>query len=191
MLDSDSVTQWVERLRSGDTTAAGQLWHRYFPRLVALARSRLAGPSTVDDEEDVALSVLDHFCRNAMEEGFPEVANRNDLWRVLATLVVRGVIDRQRHDRAARRDVRRRSDAAELEGVADRDVPPDVAVAVAEEVGALLTRLKDPELQTIAVLKLEGHSNEEIAERFGCVPRTIERRLRVIRSAWTEAGDER
>jgi DNA-directed RNA polymerase specialized sigma24 family protein len=52
--------------------------------------------------------------------------------------------------------------------------------------------LGDPELRRLAFWKMEGHSNEQIADRLGCVPRTVERRLRVIRSLWKrEAVDER
>lgn len=189
--DCGSVTQWVERLRAGDRDAAGHLWQRYFPRLVALARARLAGPRPEGDGEDVALSALDHFCREAAADRLPGVENRDDLWRVLAALAVRGVIDRRRHDRAGKRDSQRRADESELADIPDTGVPPEVAVAVAEEVGALLARLNDAELQAIAVLKLEGHTNEEIADRLGCVPRTVARRLRVIRSLWAEGGDGR
>src|SRR5262245_26410410 len=36
-----SVSQWLGRLQDGDPSAARQLWSRYFPRLVALAREKL------------------------------------------------------------------------------------------------------------------------------------------------------
>ena len=46
--------------------------------------------------------------------------------------------------------------------------------------------LDDPDLRSIALWKLEGYTTEEIAGRLSCVPRTVERRLRVIRSLWNE-----
>lgn len=185
MSSPGSVTYWVERLRAGDADAASRLWHRYFTQLVALARTRLAGiPLGTDDEEDVALSALDHFCRDAADGAFPDLEDRDDLWRILAALAVRGVIDRRRRDRARKRDAGRVAEA-DLAEVPDRGPAPDMAVLMAEEVGVLLERLGDPELQTLAVWKLEGHTNDEIAARRGCVPRTVERRLRVIRSIWT------
>jgi DNA-directed RNA polymerase specialized sigma24 family protein len=41
----------------------------------------------------------------------------------------------------------------------------------------------------VALWKMEGYANEEIAAKLGCVPRTVERRLRLIRSVWTEAAE--
>ena len=55
---------------------------------------------------------------------------------------------------------------------------------MAEEFRRLIEMLPDAELRTLAVWKMEGHSNEEIAARWGCVVRTVERRLKVIRSLW-------
>jgi DNA-directed RNA polymerase specialized sigma24 family protein len=55
---------------------------------------------------------------------------------------------------------------------------------VAEECRRLLDRLGDAELLAIALWKMEGYGNEEIAARLGCVPRTVGRRLEVIRTLW-------
>ena len=48
----------------------------------------------------------------------------------------------------------------------------------------MLALLGDPELRKVAVWKMEGYSNEEIASKLDCVPRTVERKLRMIRSLW-------
>ena len=44
-----------------------------------------------------------------------------------------------------------------------------------------LGRLRDPALRRVAVWKLEGYTNAEIAERQGCSLPTVERRLAIIR----------
>jgi DNA-directed RNA polymerase specialized sigma24 family protein len=41
-------------------------------------------------------------------------------------------------------------------------------------------------LREIALLKLEGHSNQEIANRIECGLRTVERKLQGIRAIWSE-----
>ena len=41
------------------------------------------------DEEDVALSAFDSFCCNAEAGRFPELADRESLWRLLATFTLR------------------------------------------------------------------------------------------------------
>ena len=72
MSSDGSVTGWLGRLRAGDPSAAQQLWQRYFQRLVGLARQKLRDvPRRVADEEDVALSAFDSFCRNAEQGRFP------------------------------------------------------------------------------------------------------------------------
>jgi len=42
----------------------------------------------------------------------------------------------------------------------------------------------DVELRRVAVGKMEGHSNEEIAGQIGRSPTTVERKLRLIQSIW-------
>jgi DNA-directed RNA polymerase specialized sigma24 family protein len=52
----------------------------------------------------------------------------------------------------------------------------------------LLAALADVTLQKIAVGRLEGLSNAEIAHELRCAVRTVERKLERIRAIWTEAG---
>ena len=63
---------------------------------------------------------------------------------------------------------------------------PAFAVEVAEACERLLQRLDDAGLRSLAIWKMEGYTNEEIAARLGCVPRTVERKLRVIRTLWKQ-----
>ena len=50
----------------------------------------------------------------------------------------------------------------------------------------LLERLDSPGLRDVALRKVEGYGNEEIAAQLGCGLRTVERRLRLIRSIWEQ-----
>lgn len=54
---------------------------------------------------------------------------------------------------------------------------------------ALLGRLDDPLLRHIAALKLEGCAPSEIADRVGGVPRTVQRKLLLIRQFWQQASE--
>jgi DNA-directed RNA polymerase specialized sigma24 family protein len=40
----------------------------------------------------------------------------------------------------------------------------------------------------LATAKLEGYTNDEIAEQLGCSQRTVERRLHLIRKKWEQEG---
>ena len=50
----------------------------------------------------------------------------------------------------------------------------------------LLARLDDKQLRQLALWKLEGYTNEEIAAKLDCKPATVEHKLRLIRRTWAE-----
>ncbi len=53
-----------------------------------------------------------------------------------------------------------------------------------DELRCRLDVLRDDALRQIALLLLEGSSNEEVAARLGCSVRTVERKRDLIRRAW-------
>jgi DNA-directed RNA polymerase specialized sigma24 family protein len=180
-----SVTHWLGQLKAGDPEAAAPLWGRYFPRLVELARARLAGfPRRAADEEDVALSAFDSFCRDAAAGRLPRLDDRDDLWRVLLLITGQKALDLVRRESAAKRGGRPGAEASDLAEIAGAEPTPEFAALVADEFRRLIELLPDTDLRALAVWKMEGRTNEEVAARWGCVPRTVERRLKVIRSLW-------
>src|SRR5262245_49065489 len=104
-MSSDApVSHWVQELRAGNQAAAQWLWEAYFQRLVVLARQRLAGtPRRVADEEDVALSAFDSFCRGAGQGRFPRLEDRNDLWQLLVVVTARKALDLRQHEHRLKR----------------------------------------------------------------------------------------
>jgi DNA-directed RNA polymerase specialized sigma24 family protein len=183
-----SVTRWLSQLRGGDADAAQPLWERYFGQLVALARTRLHdAPRRAADEEDVALSAFDSFCRAAAQGRFPHLDDRDDLWRLLLTITGRKALhlrrDEGRKKRGGGLDPRFGAED-DLEQVVGQEPTPEFAAQVAEECRRLLDSLGDPTLRAVALWKMEGYSSEEIAARLDCVPRTVERKLRLIRDTW-------
>jgi DNA-directed RNA polymerase specialized sigma24 family protein len=60
----------------------------------------------------------------------------------------------------------------------------EVLAIAAEEYQRLMRVLDDDRLRTIARCKLEGHRNEEIADRLGLACRSTERKLQRIRQVW-------
>jgi DNA-directed RNA polymerase specialized sigma24 family protein len=191
-----SVTHWINALKGGDAVAAQQLWERYFDRLVGLARKKLQGTRhPVADEEDVALSAFDSFCRGAAAGRFPQLADRDNLWRLLVVITARKAIDVVNGERRVKRGGGTVEGESAFVGTSDGSVvglgqvvgdepSPEFAAQVAEECQQLLDHLDDDELRSIAVWKMEGHTNQEIAERLDCALATVERRLGVIRKRW-------
>jgi DNA-directed RNA polymerase specialized sigma24 family protein len=148
------------------------------------------------DEEDAALSAFDSFVRGAACGRYPQLDDRHDLWRLLVVITERKVIDQSRHERRQKRGsgrIRGRPGPVDadqpLVSVAGAEPTPEFAALVADECRRLLTGLRDDVLRTIALLRMEGYQNDEIARRFGCSLRTISRKLELIREAWLGEED--
>jgi DNA-directed RNA polymerase specialized sigma24 family protein len=75
------------------------------------------------------------------------------------------------------------ADAALAEALS-REPNPEFAASVAEECQRLLGRLGDRDLQAVALLRLEGYSVEEVADKLGCARRSVKRKLALIRTVW-------
>jgi len=189
MPDKGSITGWVGELQAGDASAAQQLWERYFRRMVRLAHGRLRATGAHAEEEDVALSAFASFCRAARRRRFPQLANRDDLWRLLVTLTARKIWQRRRLEQAQKRGgglARTPDFEVELDKIVGREPTPEFAAEMAEELQSRLARLSDADLAGIALRKLEGYTNDEIAFQMGCARSTVERRVRLIRLQWSE-----
>lgn len=197
--DSDSVL--LGRLKAdADPAAAAAVWERYFDRLAGLARGRLSARTRrVADGEDVALSAFDSFFRGVAAGRFPRLEDRDDLWQVLVLLTERKALDRARRAAAAKRGggaVRGDSVFADpgggpgggLDHLPGGDPDPAFATLFADECDRLLRRLDDPELARLALLKLEGLTNEEAATRIGRTLRSVQRKLETIRKIWEQAA---
>jgi len=196
---SESVNEWLARLQKGDLAAAQPLWERYFLKLAELAQHRLRGAAgRLADAEDVALSAFDSFCRGAAQGRYPQL-DRDGLWRLLVVITARKALKAIRNERRQKRGGGAVLDEAALQGGPDADAEdagleqvlgrepsPEFAAQTAEECRRLLDLLGDAELQSVALWKMEGYTNAEVAARLGCAPRSVERMLRLIRSVWAK-----
>mgnify|MGYP001814002388 FL=1 len=190
MPDDKNVSHWIDLVKEGDSVAAHELWQHYYDRLVRNARQHLRGLNRgMADEEDIVVSVFESFYRAAEQGRFPEMSGRDDLWRLLLVMSARKIIDKRRHDQRQRRGAGEnvlslqggRDDEQMLIQVIGDEPTPEMVLTMTESFEQLLSHLGDGQLQEIAVGKMEGFSNAELAERFDCSERTIERRLHLIR----------
>ena len=177
--------------------AAQALWLRFASRLIGLARARLReAPRRAADEEDAVLSAFDSFCRGAEQGRFPDVQDRGDLWNLLVAITVRKVSDQVHHEKRQKRGggaVLGEADLALASG-ADRAFDniigsgptPQLAAEMAEQCHRLLELPRDEDLRSIALLKMEGYTNDEIADRLDCVRSTVQRKLNLIRCRWEQ-----
>ncbi len=196
-MTDEPISQWLRGLAQGDESAVRLIWQQYFERLVRLAGRRLGDAGRrAADEEDVALSALHSLCRGAAAGRFPRLDDRDDLWKLLAVITARKAVAQRRRDLRQKRGgglVRGESalqaggDDHPLGGIGEvlgAEPTPELAAQISEQCEVLLDRLDDGSLKTIALLKLEGHTNQEIADRLGYTLRTVEKKLARIRQKW-------
>jgi DNA-directed RNA polymerase specialized sigma24 family protein len=202
-----SITEWLGNLREGDQAAAQPLWERYFSKLVTVARTklrRMRRTTADEDEEDAALSAFNSFCAGAARGKFPQIADRDDLWRLLVVITARkAMAQANRHGRQKRGGGRVVEEAvlfghglgdadgsiAGLERIAADGPTPEFAAMMAEECRRLLDALDDESLKQVAVSRMEGYNTDEIADQLGCARRTVARRLDLIRKTWLAAEE--
>jgi DNA-directed RNA polymerase specialized sigma24 family protein len=80
------------------------------------------------------------------------------------------------------------ADAGEagLAQVLSREPTPEEAALFADGCLRSLERLQEPSIRTVALRRLEGWSTSEIAQLLNVSPRTVERKLKLIRAIWSD-----
>jgi RNA polymerase sigma factor (sigma-70 family) len=183
----DAISHWLERSKAGDEQAFEQLWQHYYSRLIALARATVVRSRVpLADEDDVVQSALASFYFRAKEGRFPDLHDRTGLWKLLLTITLckaRAIL-RKEHNR--RQNLLRLSPRT---GAAIEEPSPELAAEWADQVGRLMSELDDPLLQRIALAKLEGYRNDEIASQVGKSVPTVERKLHRIRDLWSDHSE--
>jgi DNA-directed RNA polymerase specialized sigma24 family protein len=198
-----SITGVFDDLRSKDPVvrdaAARLIWDRYFRDLLTLARNNLDKRIRLrTSEEDVAQSMFKSFCLRQQRGEF-ELAGRDELWKLLVTITIRKARNAAKAQRRDKRDITREqtlpgNDATGpagwvLEQMEASDPSPLEAAVLNEALERRLKALADPDLREIALWRLEGYTNGEIAGRLDCTERSVERKLGRIRSLWTSCDD--
>jgi RNA polymerase sigma factor (sigma-70 family) len=196
MASHGSVSNWITALKDGDSAAAQPLWERYYRQLVDLARKKLRATSRrAADEEDVVQNAFHSFFRAVDQGRFPQLDDRDSLWRLLVVITANKALKQLEYAHRKKRfggtetsqagiySLAPSEDVALVEFVGTEPTP-DFAAQVAEEYGRLLDLLGDDKLREVAVSKMEGFGNEEIADKLGCSLRTVARKLEAIRILW-------
>jgi DNA-directed RNA polymerase specialized sigma24 family protein len=178
-----SVTRMIPALQRGEQQAVRVLWEHYFEPMVRVAEARLHGaPCRGGGAEDIAVDAFLRFCAAVKREGrFPDLSSRDNLRRLLFLFTVWEAGDFRARETRRHRAVRGDSALGEagFELHAGREPPPEGQAQLA----SLLAKLpEERELRSIALLRLEGLSNDEIAARCKVSPATVELRFRLIRS---------
>ena len=199
-----SITRWFQELKQGNSDAPHQLWNAYFDALVRLARKRLGDlPRRELDEEDVAVSVFHCLCDGAIKGRLDQHHDRTDLWKLLSVITRQKVTDHIRRSTAAKRgggavrgesvfgiDFNGELSPRGIEQIVHEAPTPELLVALAEQHQRLLDLLGDDGLRQVALLRMEGLSNDEIADQLNISTRSVERKLQMIRQRWSREVNE-
>jgi DNA-directed RNA polymerase specialized sigma24 family protein len=193
--EHESVSEWIERVRrSGNDDAASLLWRHFLLRLSEYVSQRIrTAPLRIHDTEDVVLSTFDSVLRAIRENRYQDVKHRDDLWWLLLAVADRKAIDVERFERRKKRGGGRTVQMSfqPIVGLpnggwpdlASAEPTPEFAVVVEEETRRLFGLLNAR--QRVAVrMRLEGHSNRDIAGALECSVPTIERYLHLTRRIW-------
>jgi DNA-directed RNA polymerase specialized sigma24 family protein len=199
-LEAGSITQLIALVKAEDDRAAMRLWERYFQRLTGVARRVLARtPRALADEEDAVLSAFASLLRGVDENRFKRLEDRDDLWQILVMLTVRKSINQRNHAAVKKRGAgKARGESAFATGSDEREVAVGIANVVADdptpefivamdEQCQLLMNLLDDDQRQLAQWRLEGYTNEDIAQMTGHILTWVERKFRIIRRRWLSA----
>lgn len=194
-----SVSDWMRGLNDGDVGAAQQLWDRYFEKLIRQAEVRIRDcPRGVLNAEDIAASVFESLWRGAQEGRFQNVKNRDELWWLLLSLTRQKSANHVRKESAQKRggnfkQISNYSDENQkqiFEQLVSDEPTAEYSMLLEEEYSRLLSLLRDDVLRRIAVLRLEGYTNQEISTQLKISVPTVTRKFKLIRDTWTSQMEE-
>ena len=180
--------------------------------LAKAARKKIRGwPMAGGDEHDIAMSAMRTFVRRDKELKIADLHESKDLLHMLLWITARKVADKRRQQLRPKHGGGRLlgSDAMELneghlqkkpvgesrqkkrsqnrrpEPESEKDLPadPDLTQELNAECLRLLDLL-DKDHRDVALLKLQGYSNDEIKQKLGWSKAWVERKLRSIRECW-------
>src|SRR5437762_1127257 len=156
MATDDAFAALMTRLRSGEDSAAREVFERFAGRLIGLARRQFGEllARKVDPEDVVQSAYKSFFVRH--RDGQFTVESWNALWKLLALITLRKCADRAEYFRAARRDAAREAADAGLAAL-DREPGPDEAAVLAATVERLFRDVYAHE-RPVLELSLQGYT---------------------------------
>ncbi len=191
--DMGSITRAIVDLGAQDDQAAEKIWRRFFQQLGQYVETRIGQRHRRHfDEQDVVNSAFFVLFDGIKKGRFAQLCNRDELWQLLTLIAARKACNARKFF-----DRKKRGGGKVLGGSALSAVARDQLVGFLTTAAQndnyehlektsddMIRALPDESLRRIALLRLAGHSNSEIASQMGCVTRTVERKLHLIRLIW-------
>ncbi len=192
-----SVTGWLRDLEAGDRSALNALADRYFKKLSQAADLEMSGKGSPPVQgDDVAIVALMRLRKNLLaEKSRGRIPNRDSFWLFMLAILRSVIIDFHRKHSAEKRGggkvanlsdiLPSKDDTTKLIQFVDRQPDQESLMALKDSVEFLLQKkLKIGMTREVARLKLEGLSNEQVAEQLGINISSVVRKLRRIEEIW-------
>lgn len=188
MDEQDDWGRWIEALRGGDEEALRAFWAEYAAPLIRLAGQNLQQKLRRRvDPEDVVQSALRTFLRRAKSDDF-DLPGHDDLWGLLCAITLNKARGQARFHGREKRSMDREQALGPVDDrgattpePVSREPSPLESAALVDLVEQVVSGAKDEEEAKLVLLKLEGFSHDEIAERCACSERTVRRILGRVR----------
>jgi len=186
---------WVRQLAEGDEDVATEFWNLFGSRIRALADKNLTGNLHRRVEpDDIANSACRTFLRRA-KSGHFDLPDSESLWRLMCVITLAKTSAYARYHFAQKRGIQRERSIHAGDGTARRPIvelvaskspTPEEIVDFRDQFLHLMTSF-DAESQQIVQLKLEQHTNANIAEQMGCAERTVRRKIKRVQATLEDA----
>jgi len=191
--DPKSVTRMIEGIKSPTPwtfkKAASEVYQRYATQLLPVVRREMTQRLRVRlDAEEVVNSAMNSFYRRH-RDGQYHVPDRESFWNLLVGIARNKTRNQAKFHRRKKRDYQRElptdggddrpSPQFEAKGKPDAGSSPIGSLMADEEMDQMIGGLAE-HLRPVALLLLAGHDAADMAEKFGCSQRTIERRIREL-----------
>jgi DNA-directed RNA polymerase specialized sigma24 family protein len=194
-----SATVFKERQNTfpvDDEAFVEELWNQYYLKLKLAVAGRVnAIRRPVANESEIALSAFHSFVQQARAGQFPDLADRDAMWRLLKTIAIRKANDLHKQLKAKKRggdlaifgqadstnDHRR---AVGIEAATSNVDPPSLDAEVSDLLNSLMAKLPDDRHRDAVSLKLQGAPVAMIADCLETSTRTVQRLLKRIEIRW-------
>ncbi|MFN7877093.1 MAG: ECF-type sigma factor [Pirellula sp.] len=203
--ETEKLQQLLRSASSGDSLAYEELWGMLYPKLKAAVHQKVVSmPRLVNDASDLTSEALQSFFRRAFVDQEFDLNCPNSVWQLLKLITMRHVNDVFKGLKAAKRgggvaplsleSVGKFSGSGDVGTDSSNDfmgLIPDVKqtepseeIEWSELLDRLLASIDDKTARKILLLRLEHHSNSEIADMLQISIRTVQRHLKVIAGLW-------
>lgn len=192
MTESTGDPDLVAKASAGDQEAARLIVNRYMERLWEAARKRISlrFASRVDPDDVVQSVFRTFFVRN--KKGEFVIHDDDDLCKLLMRITINKTLRQIAKQRAGKRNPEREigqgPDSGDcLQDISGREPTADEELAFLDHLEHFLGKLS-PQERDILEMRLQGHSNEDIAQKLGVYDRKIRRVIERIRKRAEEEG---